>query len=214
MVKVENGIATREPIPNFLDQKDTPEARASLLDLSWTDPQFGVQDAAWWPEEDTSGELGMNKKWGAEVLTLDTERKVVLVKRKQVAMTAAEIEEIIAPLRNYKLQENNTGYEAAIGRMTADYPPAEIQTWERQRAEVVAWAADKTVETPWITMAAQIRGINRDEYLARTLSKVTAFAQASAFLTGRRQYLGDLIAAAATAEQLNAITIDYTLPGA
>ena len=90
MVKVENGVATREPIPNFLDQKETSEARASLLDLSWTDPQFGVQDAAWWPEEDTSGELGTNKKWGAEVLTLDTERQVVLVKRKQVAMTAAE----------------------------------------------------------------------------------------------------------------------------
>lgn len=90
MVKVENGIATREPIPDFLDQKDTPEARASLLDLSWTDPTFGLLDAAWWPEEDVSGELGPNKKWGAEVLTLDAERKVVLVKRKQVAMTAGE----------------------------------------------------------------------------------------------------------------------------
>lgn len=90
MVKVENSTATREPIPDFLDQKDTPEARASLLDLSWTDPQFGVQNAAWWPEEDVSGELGTNKKWGAEVLTLDNERQVVLVTRKQVAMTAAE----------------------------------------------------------------------------------------------------------------------------
>ncbi|MBK3446372.1 DUF4376 domain-containing protein [Pseudomonas lactis] len=90
MIKVENGIATREPVPYFLDQAGTPEALASLLDLSWTDPQFGVQNAAWWPEEDTSGELGTNKKWGAEVLTLDVERKVVLVKRKQVAMTAGE----------------------------------------------------------------------------------------------------------------------------
>ena len=90
MVKVENGTATREPIPDFLDQKDTPEARASLLDLSWTDPTFGLLDAAWWPEEDVSGELGTNKKWGAEVLTLDVERKVVKVSRKQVNMTAAE----------------------------------------------------------------------------------------------------------------------------
>ena len=90
MVKVENNSATREPIPNFLDQKETPEARASLLDLSWTDPAFGLLDAAWWPEEDVSGELGANKKWGAEVLTLDVERKVVQVARKQVPMTAAE----------------------------------------------------------------------------------------------------------------------------
>ena len=90
MVKVQNGIATREPIPDFLDQKDTPEAHASLLDLSWTDPTLGVQDAAWWPEEDVSGELGTNKKWSGESFVLDEERKVVLVKRKQVAMTAAE----------------------------------------------------------------------------------------------------------------------------
>ena len=90
MVKVENGIAIREPIPDFLDRSGTPEALAALLDLSWTDPQFGVQGAAWWPEENTEGELGTNKKWGAEVLTLDAARKVVKVARKQVAMTAAE----------------------------------------------------------------------------------------------------------------------------
>ena len=85
-----NGIATREPIPDFLDRSGTPEALAALLDLSWTDPALGVQAAAWWPEEDVSGELGTNKKWGAEVLTLDAARKVVKVARKQVAMTAAE----------------------------------------------------------------------------------------------------------------------------
>lgn len=86
MVKVENNAATREPLPQFL-QGLLPE---SLVDLSWTDPALGVQGVAWWPEENTEGELGANKKWGAEVLTLDTERKVVKVARKQVAITAAE----------------------------------------------------------------------------------------------------------------------------
>ena len=86
MVKIKGNIATREPLPSFL-QGLLPE---SLADLSWTDPALGVQDCAWWPEEDVSGELGTNKKWGAEVLTLDAERQVVLVTRKQVAMTAAE----------------------------------------------------------------------------------------------------------------------------
>lgn len=88
MIKVENGIASRAPIPDFLQ---SPYFLVeSLLDLSWTDSSYGVQGAAWWPEEDVSGELGPNKKWGAEVLTLDAERQVVLVKRKQVAMTAGE----------------------------------------------------------------------------------------------------------------------------
>jgi len=86
VIKVENGVATREPIPAFLYGL-LPE---SLADLSWTDPALGVQGATWWPEEDVSGELGTDKKWGAEVLSLDAERQVVSVTRKQVAMTAAE----------------------------------------------------------------------------------------------------------------------------
>lgn len=86
MVKVQNGTAVREPIPPFLHGL-LPE---SLADLSWTDPALGVQDVAWWPEENAEGELGVNKKWGAEVFILDSERKVVKVARRQVAMTAAE----------------------------------------------------------------------------------------------------------------------------
>ncbi len=88
MIKVQNGIATREPTPDFLiSPLLLPE---SLADLSWTPIELGVQDCAWWPEENTEGELGVNKKWGAEVLTIDAARKVVKVSRKQVNMTAAE----------------------------------------------------------------------------------------------------------------------------
>ena len=88
MIKVQNGIATREPIPDFLiSPLLLPE---SLADLSWTPIELGVSDMAWWPEENTEVELGVNKKWGAEVLTIDAARKVVKVARKQVAMTAAD----------------------------------------------------------------------------------------------------------------------------
>lgn len=109
---------------------------------------------------------------------------------------------------------NNAGYEAAIGELTADYPPSEIATWERQRAEALAWEADTQAATPWIDTAAFARQLDREVYLARTVAKVHAFAQASAYLTGRRQFIDDTIRAAETVEQLASITIDYTLPGA
>jgi hypothetical protein len=86
MVKVESGKASRVDLPDFLKGL----ASESLLDLSWTDPALGVQGSAWWPEENGDGELGTDKKWGAEVLTLDADRKVVIVTHKQVNMTAAE----------------------------------------------------------------------------------------------------------------------------
>ena len=108
---------------------------------------------------------------------------------------------------------NNTAYEQAVAKMTSGYPPSEIATWERQRAEALAWEADSAAQTPWIDLAASARRLDRTEYLTRTLSKVQAFAQASAWLTGRRQGIDDAIRAASTIEQLRTITIDYTLPG-
>lgn len=89
LIKVENGIATREPIPQFLRNLD-PE---SLLDLSWTDPQLGVQAAAWWPEESGDAELPPDSRFGGEILTLNKRRKVVIVTHEIVPLTTAEIEE-------------------------------------------------------------------------------------------------------------------------
>lgn len=87
MIKVLNGVATREPLPAFL----VGLAPESLVDLSWTDPALGVQSAAWWPEESGDAELPEGYKWGVETLTPDAARQVVVVTRDQVPMTDAEI---------------------------------------------------------------------------------------------------------------------------
>lgn len=108
---------------------------------------------------------------------------------------------------------NNATFESAFAALTADYPPSEIATWERQRAEALAWAADSSAPTPWIDIAASERGIPREDYLARTYPKAASFLAASAWLTGRRQRIDDAIRAAKTPEQLRAVVIDYTLPG-
>ncbi|WP_282361233.1 DUF4376 domain-containing protein [Pseudomonas sp. PS01300] len=86
MVKIKNSLATREPIPAFLIGLTSE----SLADLSWTDPNLGVQDCAWWPEESGDGELASGMKWGAETLTPDLERKVVIVTHEQVPLSDEE----------------------------------------------------------------------------------------------------------------------------
>lgn len=86
MVKIQNNTATREPIPPFL-RGLTPE---SLADLSWTDPALGVSDCAWWPEEDQSPAPGEFERYGAETLTVDAERRVVVVVREVVPWSAEE----------------------------------------------------------------------------------------------------------------------------
>lgn len=89
MLKISGNTATREPIPHFL----AGLAPESLLDLSWTDPQLGVSDAAWWPEDDQSPALGEYERYGAETLTVDADRRVVVVVREAVPWTAEEIAE-------------------------------------------------------------------------------------------------------------------------
>jgi len=101
MVKIQNGLATREPIPSFLSGL-APE---SLADLSWTDPQLGVSDCAWWPEDDQSPALGEFERYGAEALTVDPERRVVVVVREVVPWSAEEIAEHEAQRREEMAQQ-------------------------------------------------------------------------------------------------------------
>lgn len=106
---------------------------------------------------------------------------------------------------------NNDGYESAIAAMTAAYPSSEIATWERQRAEAVAWEADNAALTPWLDIAALARGIDREAFISKTLEKASLFALASAYLTGTRQrYEGEVNKAALPT--LLTMEFDYTLP--
>lgn len=87
MIKVENNVATREPIPSFLLGVD----ENALADLSWTDPALGVSEAAWWPENDQSPELGLDQHYGDETLTVDTENQRVNVVKTVVADSEEDI---------------------------------------------------------------------------------------------------------------------------
>ncbi len=109
-------------------------------------------------------------------------------------------------LRKARLLDNNNCYTAATRALTADYPQLEKDTWPTQDSEAAAWvAAPDAASTPWVDLAASERGIDREEYLRRTLVKAKQFKILSAFLTGRRQKFEDAIKAG------DAPVLDYTL---
>lgn len=101
MIKIQYDTATREPLPSFL----VGLAPESLADLSWTDPALGVSDCAWWPEEDQSPALGEFERYGAETLTVDAERRVVVVVREVVPWSDEEIAEHEAARRAEMAQQ-------------------------------------------------------------------------------------------------------------
>lgn len=92
MIKVQNGVASRVPVPHWM-----PKDAAALADTSWvTDPNLSAQlgGAIWLPEVDETPALGENQVYdGTEVLTPDLERGVVVVVRGIRDMTPEEIQE-------------------------------------------------------------------------------------------------------------------------
>lgn len=95
-----------------------------------------------------------------------------------------------------RLTSNIGAYNAATMALTADYPQLEKDTWPTQNEEASAWVSDPVgAATPWIDRAASERGLEREEYIRRTLIKARQFKVMSAFLTGRRQRYEDQIKA-------------------
>jgi type II secretory pathway pseudopilin PulG len=105
-----------------------------------------------------------------------------------------------------RLAANIQAYNATTAALTADYPQLEKDTWPTQNEEASAWVTDPAgAATPWIDLAAVERGIEREEYIRRTLIKARQFKVMSAFLTGRRQRYEDQIKAG------NDQVLDYAL---
>lgn len=113
----------------------------------------------------------------------------------------------VSPNPGSPLSENNAAYEKATLAITADYPQLEKDTWPTQDKESKAWVADpENALTPWIDRAAATRGIDRAEYLRRTLAKAQQFEMVSSYLTGTRQKYEDQIKAGSSP------VLDYAIP--
>ena len=108
-------------------------------------------------------------------------------------------------LKADKLAEVNRAFDLASAVLTQGYPPAETMTWPAQMAEALAWEADPDTPTPYLDGLALHRQMDPLEFRQRTLAKVNQFKQASQALVGHRQHLEDLIDAATTRQELDAI---------
>lgn len=116
-------------------------------------------------------------------------------------------------LKANKLNEINALYQQAIATLTPTYPDDERLTFDKQEQEARAWLADNTTPTPFIDALAAGRQMEKAELVSRIIAKADAFALASGSLTGQRQRYEDLLDAAETAEEVEAIVPEYSLPG-
>lgn len=111
-----------------------------------------------------------------------------------------------------KLSEINTNYNTATSALVATYPQTELLTFDKQEKEARAWDADNSVATPFLDGLALARGIDKAELVRRVIAKSDAFQTAVATLTGLRQRYEDQLSMATTAEEVEAIIPEYSLP--
>ena len=97
--------------------------------------------------------------------------------------------------------------------MTPGYPDDERLTFDKQEAEARAWLADSSASTPFVDALAAGRQMEKAELVSRIIAKADAFALASGSLTGQRQRYEDLLDAAETAEEVEAIVPVYSIAG-
>lgn len=105
-----------------------------------------------------------------------------------------------------KLTEINAECQKAVAALAADYPDSEVQSWPQQVKEATALAADAGADAPLLTAIATARGLPVAELASRVLDKMNAYAAASGVIIGRRQAAEDAIGAAASLEDLSAIS--------
>ena len=115
-------------------------------------------------------------------------------------------------LKAAKLAEVNYAYDEATSSLVATYPQTELLTFDKQEQEARAWLADNSVSTPLIDALAQGRGIDKAGLIHRIIVKADAFALATGYLTGQRQRYEDLLDAATTVEEVEAIVPEYHFP--
>jgi hypothetical protein len=162
MIKVKNNTATREPVPRFLIGL-TPE---SLAELSWADPALGVQDCAWWPEEDQSPSLGEFERYGDETLTADLDRRVVIVVRDIEPWS----EEEIAQYQRSLIPEKVTMRQARLalhnaGVLSLVQPALDALPEPPRTSAQIEWDHSSEVfrDKPFVNMLGAQLGLNPEQ---------------------------------------------------
>ena len=131
-----------------------------------------------------------------------------------VTHTAEEEAERLSDAKSAKLAEINAACQSTLEALTPTYPERELTTFDKQESEARAYLADATASTPLLSALAAARGIELGDLVGRVITKADAFAGASGYIIGQRQALEDRLDAAQTMDDVRAIVVSISRPGA
>lgn len=113
-----------------------------------------------------------------------------------------------------KLTEINAACDAILNAAVKTYPNSEVLTFDQQTAEAKAYlASGNAADAPLLSALASGRGIEFDDLVNRVMAKHHAFSVLSGIVIGQRQALEDQLDVCTSVEEVNALTVNYTIPG-
>lgn len=123
----------------------------------------------------------------------------------QIGDVIGDVSVALAEVKAIKLAEIEAAYAAAIAVIAAQYPDSERDSWPKQEAEARAYTANPAAPTPLLSAIAFRRGITVTDLAARVIANADAYAVLGGDIIGRRQARMDAIAAAVTANDMDAL---------
>ncbi|MDD2853810.1 MAG: hypothetical protein PHY09_18135 [Desulfuromonadaceae bacterium] len=201
--------ASSAPLPQFL-QGLKPE---SLLDLSWTDPALGVSDYAWWPTEIADGPIDADtQEYGAEILTVDVDRQVVVVTHEIIALTPEIIAQTIAVVKAAKTRECDLLAKAKRDGVTALNAAGEMASWPIKRAEAMAFlVSGLPTDAPNLAVEAEGK-IALSDLVDKVMLKANQLSFLEAKVANANRHHNNSIAILATAADARAYDVTVGWP--
>ena len=105
----------------------------------------------------------------------------------------------ITSLKLMRTQENDRTFNYKATELKKKYPEAEVDSWDQQRREALAYTDDNTVSTPLLSVIATERNISLADLSVKVITHATAYDITLGTLLGKYQKNRSL---------LNAIDLD------
>lgn len=118
---------------------------------------------------------------------------------------APTAEEQLQDAKQARMSVLNATASEQLEFIRSAYPQFEVDTWNDQRAEALAYTDDSGADTPMLSGIAKARGLDLGELVQRVLNKVDHYRDAVSEVTGKRQWCEDRVFEAETVEAVNAV---------
>jgi hypothetical protein len=122
---------------------------------------------------------------------------------KQIDDTVFSLSDVLPGIKKNTIQKIRKHFDNVILSVKADSAKYEPETWEVQRIEYTSWLNNPATATPYLDTLAIVRGITKDEMMAKVGRKIMSFAT----LQGTQQALEKAVNSATTLEELNVIEL-------